>query len=260
MKIILENMIKSIIIGSVKRQLPFMGEMVTFIRQHLHSFFWNSLWLSIGEIVNKLFMFYVVIAVIRYLRPEDYGQLSIAVAMTNIIAVLLDFGMTQVIIRDLSIQRQNASVYLSQVISLKLLLGVIYFVILLFIPEHLIGGKWISILFMIAFMNWVQDLSGAFIAWFIAEERMEKVLYVQCVHYGGIMLATVTAISLDAGLAVIISGQVIAALAGLCTAVFLVFLEGIPIRLIYAPRLITYLFEQSLPLFGVLLIGGIYAN
>jgi O-antigen/teichoic acid export membrane protein len=40
----------------------------------------------------------------------------------------------------------------------------------------------------------------------------------------------------------------------------MIFREGIPIRLIFVPRMIKYLFEQSLPLFGVVLINAIYIN
>jgi len=199
-------------------------------------------------------MFYITVAVVRYLQPADYGQLSVAVVLTNMIVVLLDFGMTQIIIRDLSRQRKKASIYLSQVMSLKIILGCIYFVILLFVPDHLVGRQWVLILLMLGFMNWVQDLSGACISWFMAEERMEKVLYVQLIHYGGMMLAAAATIYFDLGLTTLISGYIIAALLGFYSAIVMIFREGIPIRLIFVPRMIKYLFEQSLPLFGVVLI------
>jgi O-antigen/teichoic acid export membrane protein len=144
--------------------------------------------------------------------------------------------------------------------SLKIILGCIYFVILLFVPDHLVGRQWVLILLMLGFMNWVQDLSGACISWFMAEERMEKVLYVQLIHYGGMMLAAAATIYFDLGLTTLISGYIIAALLGFYSAIVMIFREGIPIRLIFVPRMIKYLFEQSLPLFGVVLINAIYIN
>ena len=205
-------------------------------------------------------MFYITVAVVRYLQPADYGYLSVAVALTNMGAFLLDFGMTQIIIRDLSSQRQKASIYLSQVMTLKIILGCIYFVILLFVPDRLVGRQWVLILLMLGFMNWVQDLSGACISCFMAEERMERVLYVQLIHYGGMMMSVAVTTYFDLGLATLISGYIIAVLLGFSTAIVMVFREGISIRLISFPPMIKYLFEQSFPLFCVLLISGIYAN
>ena len=249
-----------IIVGKIREKIHLIDDLMVFISLYRHSFLWNSLWLGLGETVAKLCMFYITVAVIRYLQPADYGQLSVAVVLTNMIVVLLDFGMTQIIIRDLSRQRQKASIYLSQVMSLKIILGCIYFVILLFVPDHLVGRQWVLILLMLGFMNWVQDLSGACISWFMAEERMEKVLYVQLIHYGGMMLAAAATIYFDLGLTTLISGYIIAALLGFYSAIVMIFREGIPIRLIFVPRMIKYLFEQSLPLFGVVLINAIYIN
>jgi len=260
MSTLFEDIRRSIAVGKGQYRLPMIRDLIAFISQYRHSFVSNSLWLALGEIAAKLFMFYVVIAVVRYLQPAEYGQLSLSIALANLFVFLLDFGMTKIIIRDLSRQRRRASIYLSQAISLKIVLGGVYCVILLLLPEHLISREWMWILLLIGFMNWTQDLSGTFISWFMAAERMEKVLIVQLVHYGGIFLATWAAIHFNAGLTVLVAGQCIAAIAGLSMAAVMTLLEGITIRLVFMPELIRYLIRQSLPLCGMIVIACVYAN
>lgn len=89
---------------------------------------------------------------------------------------------------------------------------------------------------------------------------MEKILCVQAMHYGGMLLAATMAARGGLGIEALLGSYVAAALAGMATAVFLIQREGLSVRVAFDPGLVRYLFHQSYPLFGVLLVGAVYAN
>lgn len=86
----------------------------------------NSVWLALGEAVSKGAMFLATILLIRYLSPSDFGRFSLANSLAVTAGMVIDFGLSTIVTRDLSGNLNKAPEYLSNVLSLKLLLGVFY--------------------------------------------------------------------------------------------------------------------------------------
>lgn len=84
----------------------------------------NSLWLISSEVVAKLVLFGVVILLARHLGAEGYGQLQFALSFAGVFGMAMDLGMNSVAVRELSRVRERFSVFVPNVIFLKLVLFV----------------------------------------------------------------------------------------------------------------------------------------
>jgi O-antigen/teichoic acid export membrane protein len=61
----------------------------------------------------------------RYLGPANYGIIIFAVAFTGIFAVLADFGLQQLTVREIARNREQVSKYIVNVSMLRIILVVI---------------------------------------------------------------------------------------------------------------------------------------
>ncbi len=84
----------------------------------------NSLWLVSSELVAKLVLFGVVIILARHLGAVGYGQLQFALSLGGVFGMFMDLGMNSLVVRELSRMRERFSVFVPNVIFLKLLLFV----------------------------------------------------------------------------------------------------------------------------------------
>lgn len=246
--------------GVHHRFISWITDLLRFIQEYKGQLLQNSFWLGFGEMTTKLFMFIVTIQIIRYFQPHDYGKFSIAVAAVNTLAVILDMGLPQIIIRNLSKDQSAAPQYLSNILSLKVILGVVYFLILFFFYQFSDDANWRLILLSLGFVTWAQDMAGVFIYWFIAREHMRKVFYIQFINYGGMLVSAITTVYFDFGMKGLLSGYVLSSLIGLALAFLITRRDGIHIQWTIHVPFILSLLRQSTPLFGMVLVGSLYSN
>jgi O-antigen/teichoic acid export membrane protein len=225
--------------------------------------FLNSVWLAMGEAVSKGAMFLVTVLLIRYLSPSDFGHLSVANSLAVTAGMVIDFGLSMIVIRDLAGNLDKTPKYLSNVLSLKLLLGVLYLFIIFiitFFPGFDQHDQWTLVLLLLALFTWFQDLTGLFASFFVAEEKMEKLFYVQVIHYCGVALAALATIHFQWRLKDLAIGYVLAASLG--TAIAYLFIIGGKVRLSFQldGPFLARLFKRSLPLFGALALATVYTN
>ena len=222
--------------------------------------FRNSFWLGSGEFIGKASMFLVTVIVVRYLGPKDYGQLNLANSLTATMGILVNFGISTIVTRDLSGNLKAASGYLSNVLTMKLILGVIYLFVLLSVSGLYGDGVWTVVLLLYGTFFLLQDLTGLLSAFFVAEERMEKIFLLDIVHNAGAILAVIVVIQFGLGIRELIAGYVLAGAVGTMMA-YLICVKG-KVRL--SPKFETGFFKnilkQSLPLFGSIALGSIYLN
>ena len=174
-----------------------LGSLWNLIADRDKAIVWNSVWLTMGEVVSKGTMFLVTILLIRYLSPKEFGHFNIANALAVTVGMVIDFGLSTMVTRDLAGNLNDAPKYLSNVLSLKLILGLFYLFIIIavaFFPGSPRYDQWTLVLLFLAIFVRFQDLTGLFAALFMAEERMQKLLYVQMVHYGGMAVSALVTI------------------------------------------------------------------
>jgi O-antigen/teichoic acid export membrane protein len=100
----------------------------------------NTLWLFAEQVLRMVAGFLVGVWVARYLGPEKFGLFSYALAFVSIFQGIAKLGLDGIVVRDLVQEPEKRDVYLGTSFWLKLLGGVITFliiVILLFIQSIL---------------------------------------------------------------------------------------------------------------------------
>ncbi len=110
----------------------------------------------------------------RYLGPEGYGIISLALAFTAIFSVLTDLGLSQLTVREVARNRSLAEKYFGNIFIAKLFLAVAAFGIVT-VVINLIGyppttAKVVYIIFLSIIIG---ALNGLFTSTFQAFEKME---------------------------------------------------------------------------------------
>ena len=87
----------------------------------------NSFWLFLAEGTNKGILFLVAILIARNFSPEEYGVFGYVFSVMTLIAMIADFGLTNITIRELAKNRTDSKTYFEDAVSLKILLSVLAF-------------------------------------------------------------------------------------------------------------------------------------
>ncbi len=79
------------------------------VRRILH----NSAWGLAGEAVSGALFFLAFVLIARYLGTSQFGVFSFVLALTGLFQVLADFGLTTILVRDMSRDRPKAAAMFS---------------------------------------------------------------------------------------------------------------------------------------------------
>jgi O-antigen/teichoic acid export membrane protein len=90
----------------------------------------NTMLLVVSNIIGKAITFFYTLIAVRYLSYYNYGALSLALAFAGIFAILDDLGLSRVQIREIARNKANASNITTNILFLKLFLGVATFLLL----------------------------------------------------------------------------------------------------------------------------------
>ncbi|MFH1781374.1 MAG: oligosaccharide flippase family protein [Patescibacteria group bacterium] len=83
----------------------------------------NTLWLTTGEVASRLMMFFLTILIARRLGDVIFGQYSYILAYVTLFSFIPDFGIYNLVCRELARQKEKTAEYLSKIIPLKVILG-----------------------------------------------------------------------------------------------------------------------------------------
>ena len=83
--------------------------------------------LVMSEVASKIILFFLFVFVARYLGAESYGTYSFVFAFTGLFIVFSDLGMSDLVIRDLSADKDKTKKYLSNILPLKAALSLATF-------------------------------------------------------------------------------------------------------------------------------------
>jgi O-antigen/teichoic acid export membrane protein len=134
----------------------------------------NATMLLAGQVVTFLFGFLYVIYIARYLGAEQYGILSFALAFVALFVVVADLGLGTLLVREVARQKTRANMYFSNVIVLKLVLGLLMFGLII-LTSRLVNSNFynVPVVYLTALYVILMSFSQAFYSLFQAHERME---------------------------------------------------------------------------------------
>nr|WP_319374585.1 flippase [uncultured Methanobacterium sp.] len=139
--------------------------------------------LFIGQIVIYLLSFFFTIITARYLGVQGYGVLSFAIAFTGLFAVLADFGLSTLMIREVAREKNLVSKYLGNIVIIKTIL-VLMTCVLIVLIINLMGypKETIEIVSLFALCVGVNAFTTIFYAVFQAFEKMEYQSFGQIIN------------------------------------------------------------------------------
>lgn len=133
----------------------------------------NFVSLSISELIAKLLQLFVFVYIARVYGKTDFGNFGFAIAFSAILAVLADFGISSLLIREISRDKNLLKKYFSNAFWLKIFLGVLTFLLAIAFL-NLIGYSHEAkvIAYLLLFFYVFQSFTDLFYSAFRAFERM----------------------------------------------------------------------------------------
>jgi len=130
--------------------------------------------LFVSQILTYIFGFFTLAYTARYLGVAGYGTLSFALAFTGIFSVFMDLGLNTYTIREVARKKSLAEDYIANISLIKILLGLITFIIIIIIA-YILGynHQTVQIVAFIALYTIFSAFSQLFYAVFQANEKME---------------------------------------------------------------------------------------
>lgn len=136
----------------------------------------NTSILFISEILNKILTFAYTIFMVRHLGAEGFGMIAFAMAFTGIFAIFIDFGLSQLSVRDISRDISRANKYLSNVLSLKIILSVIISLCIIIILNIMDNTQEIrAIVYIFTLQIIVMSFNQTFYSIYQSYEHMEYI-------------------------------------------------------------------------------------
>jgi O-antigen/teichoic acid export membrane protein len=132
---------------------------------YIHRVVKNIIAILTGDIISKMLGVATTIFLARYLGPEDYGKYCSVLSYVYVFIVIADFGLNDLIIRDIARNHSLASQYLAASIVIKIGFSFIC-VIMLMMSVYILGYSHEMIIYMavlsltIIFITFCNSLSS----------------------------------------------------------------------------------------------------
>lgn len=118
--------------------LRFVFNKVFSFMQKISNIAKNTSYLTLALVLQKIISFSYFTFLARELSPEYLGKYYFAISFTTIFAVFIDFGMTNVLTREVAKKPENSNKLLSQIIITKLFFSLIV-IAFIFVAINLLG-------------------------------------------------------------------------------------------------------------------------
>jgi len=82
----------------------------------------NSFFIYTGRIINLSITFFVFVHLANYLGESSFGRLSVALTYIATFDILANFGLNQILVRELSVERRSSATILGSGILIKVVL------------------------------------------------------------------------------------------------------------------------------------------
>jgi len=140
----------------------------------MHRAFRNLTAIFFGDVFGKMLAMATAVILARYLGPEDYGKHAFIISFTYLFMVMADFGLNDLIIRDVARDHSLSSHYFSASLVIKAGLSICS-ILVMYIAMHIIGYSRELILYTMLFSGFVVliTFTNSITALFKALEHME---------------------------------------------------------------------------------------
>lgn len=225
----------------------------------------NTGWLASAQIIARIFSAVFIILLANHLLPSSFGIFNSVMAISYLLTVVVDFGLDEMTVRDISREPDKASDYLGNILFLRAILGiftiVIIWIIYLIISDNIAIDIPITILLVVLTILTFEKLSNTFSAQFQALERMELQALVTLIWKITYLSLGISAILLGYDLLNILLFLLASYIIQLFLS-FIIYRIGLPISKISNPnpKKWVYLLKQSSPFALFVTVSVIYGH
>ena len=92
----------------------------------------DTSYLTIGQIVAKVFSFSYILMLAQLLSVDDFGRFSLIISFILIAEIVADFGLSRILVKDLSRDESLIPKYVGSVLAVKLPLAILTYLGLIF--------------------------------------------------------------------------------------------------------------------------------
>jgi len=183
----------------------------------------NTFWLMLSEGISKGLIFFLTVWIARYLGTEGFGVFSFVFAFVALFAILADFGLSTLTIREVAKDKSLVRKYIDNITIIKLILGLITFGLILIIVQFL--GKTPEVktlVYLAGICIIIQSFTQFFQSIFRAFEKMQYEALSKIIY--SLLLFSIAGFILwqNLGIKLLLSSYIIAALLALIFTVILV--------------------------------------
>ncbi len=93
----------------------------------LNSIFKNFSMVFISDLAGRVLFFFFILSIARFLGAEGLGYYSFVFAFVGLFVLFNDLGLSALLVREVSRNHSSAQKYISNIISIKVILGVLTF-------------------------------------------------------------------------------------------------------------------------------------
>lgn len=217
----------------------------------------NSLYLIIAQIFSKGVTFFYYLIIARHLGDVGIGKYSFILSLVGIFYIISEFGLENLIVRDIAIQKNKALLYLSNASLIKLSLAIISIIIItIFInftdktPDVKFGVYIISITLL------TNGVCSSLESTFNAFEKLKYIAYldifINCIKLAGALIL----LSLDFTLISLLFLILFLSIARLLLGLIITHTKFFKVDFLFDKPTFIYLFRTAFPfaLMGIITI------
>jgi len=208
----------------------------------------NTTYLALSEGLAMIILFLISILIARKLGDTIYGQFAFVLAFAQIWQVVADFGLTMVAIKQITINRADTSKLLNNLLSIKLVLGIITYLLIITSAFFLNKPFFIKELIFVAGLYLIIYTTAEMLrSVFRAHEKFKYEAFVKISQHLLLLILIILAINWS-NLNGIVWSYVLAASYALTLTLYLIYKKIAPLTFAWDKNIIKKLLHESWPL------------
>ena len=215
--------------------------------------------LMASQIIARLIQLAIFVFLARSLRKDDFGVFSFGFAFSMIAVIIADFGLSLLLVREISRDKKSASKYLSNSIYAKIILSVITLILAILFFEIIDYSKEVKIVaYVMLLFTLLQSFTEIYFSIYRAFEKMYYDALIKILRMALLLAAVFYLIKKGYGIAAISMAFLVTEIIILIMAAILTYTKFVRISFRFDYRVIKRLIENSSIFFFSVVFTTIY--
>ena len=214
----------------------------------MNRIFKNTSSLLSAHLVGRLGSFVITLWLMpRYFTETELGGYFVAIALTNLIAILTEFGIQNPLIREMTLHLQQTRHYLGNALIVRGMLSVIAYAIMLISGIFLYTPIIVEMIVFLGLAEIANSIAQLYRCVFRAHEEMKYEAFTVIAERGTFLLISGGAILFGYGLVTVCQVMLAASCINLILSVGFTRFRFIPLRFQPSREIVKVLMQQALP-------------